>query len=114
MLWVEYEQLFGMSLRGFYEKCMEIFIEAIKRGIPLRGAISRGAAIMNEEKMLYLGQPIVEAARAEAAQNWLGIALTRSCQEVSVSEAWFLLPYTEHIKENYIKKVKKLYLRIVC
>lgn len=106
IVWVEYEQLFGMSLRGFYEKCMDIFIEAIKRGIPLRGAVSRGTAIMNEEKKLYLGQPIVEAARAEAAQNWLGIALTRSCQEASVSEAWLLLPYTEHIKESYTKKGK--------
>ncbi len=106
IVWVEYEQLFGMSLRGFYEKCMDIFNEAIKRGIPLRGAISRGTAIMDEEKQLYLGKPIVEAARAEAVQNWIGIALTRSCQEASLSEAWLLLPYDEHIKETYIKKCK--------
>lgn len=39
--------LFGMSLRGFYKKCMDIFVEAIKRGIPLRGAIARGSAIMD-------------------------------------------------------------------
>lgn len=106
IIWVEYEQSFGMSLRGFYEKCMNIFIEAIKRGIPLRGAISRGTAIMDEKKKLYLGEPIVEAARAEAVQNWMGIALTRSCQEASVSEARLLLPYTEHIKESYIKRNK--------
>lgn len=108
IVWVEYEELFGMSLRGFYEKCMDIFIEAIKRGIPLRGAISRGTAIMNDDKKLYLGKPLVEAARAEAAQNWMGIALTRSCQEAALSEAWLLLPYTEHIKEEYIKKSKDI------
>lgn len=101
IVWIEYEKLFGMSLRGFYEKCMEIFIEAIKYGIPLRGAISRGVAIMDEDKKLYLGKPIVEAAEAEIAQNWMGISLTRSCQEASVSEAWLLLPYTDHIKEAY-------------
>lgn len=106
IVWVEYEDFFGMSLRGFYEKCMDIFVEAIKRGIPLRGAISRGTAIMDEERKLYLGKPIVEAARAEAAQNWMGIALTRSCQEASISEAWLLLPYTEHIKEAYRNKQK--------
>lgn len=106
IVWVEYEELFGMNLSGFYEKCMDIFIEAIKRGIPLRGAISRGTAIMDEERKLYLGKPIVEAARAEAAQNWMGIALTRSCQEASISEAWLLLPYTEHIKETYLSKQK--------
>lgn len=106
IIWVEYMDLFGMSLRGFYEKCMHIFTEAIKRGIPLRGAISRGKAIMDEEKRLYLGQPIVEAARAEAAQNWMGIGITRSCQEAAISEARLLLPYTEHIKEDYIKNGK--------
>lgn len=106
IIWVEYEQLFGMSLRGFYEKCMDIFIEAIKRGIPLRGAISRGTAIMDEEKKLFLGTPIVEAARAEAAQNWMGIALTSSCQQATLSEAWLLLPYTEHIKKEHIKSSK--------
>lgn len=101
IVWVEYDELFGMSLRGFYEKCMDIFIEAIKRGIPLRGAISRGTAIMNEEDKLYLGKPIVEAARAETAQNWLGIGLTSSCQKAALSEAWLLLPYDEHIKETF-------------
>lgn len=108
IVWMEYERLLGMSLMGFYEKCMDIFVEAIKRGIPLRGAISRGTAIMDEDKKLYLGKPIVEAARAEGAQNWMGIALTHSCQEASVSEAWMLLPYTEHIKESYIRKSKDL------
>lgn len=107
IIWIEYEQCFGMSLRGFFEKCMNIFIEAIKRGIPLRGAISRGDAIMDEGKKLYLGEPIVEAARAEAIQNWLGIGLTKSCQELSVSEARMLLPYTEHIKESHINNIKE-------
>ena len=108
IIWIEYQPLYGMSLRGFYEKCMDIFIESIKRGIPLRGAISRGSAVMDEEKKIYLGKPIVEAARAEAAQNWMGIALTRSCQEATVSEAWLLLPYEEHIKGKNIDKSKEI------
>lgn len=108
IIWVEIWNEFGMSLQGFYEKCMHVFTEAINRGIPLRGAISRGKAIMDEENKLYLGQPIVEAARAEAAQNWMGIGLTRSCQEASISEAWLLLPYSEHIKKDYIKKGKDI------
>lgn len=108
MIWIEYEQLFGMSLRGFYEKCMDVFIEAIKQGIPLRGAISRGTAIMNVEKNIFLGKPIVEAARAEAAQNWMGIGLTRSCQQAEISEAWLLLPYTDHIKATQTKNSKDI------
>lgn len=104
IIWIEYQPLFGMSLRGFYEKCMDIFVEAIKRGIPLRGAISRGNAIMDEESKIYLGRPIVEAAKAESAQNWMGIGLTSSCQEMTVSEAWLMLPYDEHIKKDCSKK----------
>ncbi len=108
IIWIEYEPIWGMSLRGFYEKCMDIFIEATKRGIPLRGAISRGLAIMDTERNIYLGKPIVEAARAEAAQNWLGIALTKSCKEANVSEAWLLLPYEKHIKENINTDVENI------
>lgn len=108
IVWVEYYNLFGMSSHGFFEKCMEIFIEALKHGIPLRGAISRGSAIMDIQNNLYLGKPIVEAARAESAQNWLGIALTRSFQETTVSEAHLLLPYHDHINEKYIEKNKEI------
>ena len=107
IVWIEVIESFGMSLNGFYEKCMDIFIEAIKRGIPLRGAISRGTAIMNEEDKLYLGKPIVEAARAESAQNWVGVGLTASCQQASLSEAWLLLPYDGHIKDKIKNESKE-------
>ena len=107
ILWIEYEPFFEMSLRGFYEKCMDIFTEAIKNGIPLRGAISRGLAIMDCDNNIYLGKPLVEAAKAEHAQNWLGIALTKSCQEATLSEVWALLPYEEHIKKEKIYDCKK-------
>ena len=107
IIWIEYDELFGMSLRGFFEKCMHIFTEAIRRGIPLRGAISRGDAIMHEEKKLYLGKPIVEAARAEIAKNWLGIGVTRSFEEMCVSEARLVLPYEDHIKESHFNSIKE-------
>lgn len=97
-----------MSSRGFFEKCMEIFIEALKYGIPLRGAISRGSAIMDEQNNIYLGKPLVEAARAEVAQNWLGIGLTSSFQETTLSETHLLLPYHDHIKEKYLEKSKDI------
>ena len=113
IIWIEYQTLFGMSLRGFYEKCMDIFVEAIKRGIPLRGAIARGSAIMDEKRKIFLGKPIVEAARAESAQNWLGIGLTKTCKKVTVSEAWLLLPYEKHIKDKYANKGEKLFTNCV-
>lgn len=108
IVWIECHDLFGMSSRGFFEKCMKIFIEALKYGIPLRGAISRGSAIMDSQNNIYLGKPIVEAAKAEVAQNWLGIGLTSSFQETTVSETHLLLPYHDHIKEKYMEKNKEI------
>lgn len=99
-----------MNSRGFFEKCMRIFIEALKYGIPLRGAISRGSAIMDVQNNIYLGKPILETAQAEAAQNWLGIGLTSSFQETTISETHLLLPYHNHIKETYMKKDKEILL----
>ena len=55
----------------------------------------------------------MEAARAESAQNWMGIGLTSSCQVVNVLEARLLLPYDEHIKKNIVAKVRKFFLRTV-
>ncbi len=78
----------------------EFFIEAIKKGIPLRGSISRGTAIMDEENKLFLGKPLAEAAKAEPAQQWLGIGLTKSCENIYPTEARYLFPFEEHIKKD--------------
>lgn len=53
---------------------MEFFCQAIFAGIPLRGCLSTGMALMDQEKTIYFGDPIVEAARGETAQYAIGIA----------------------------------------
>jgi len=98
ILWVENDSFHQPRFGGFYEWCIHIFIEAVKRGIPLRGAISRGRAIMDDDKKIYLGEPIVEAAKLESKQAWLGVALGLSCRMIQPSEAFCLLPYKEHLK----------------
>lgn len=100
ILWVEYNEFLQPRMGGFYEKCSNIFIESIKKGIPLRGSIARGAAIMDEENKLFLGKPLVEAAKAETAQQWLGIGITKSCEDIYPTEARYLFPFCEHIKEG--------------
>lgn len=100
IIWVEYLEFPPTRMGGFYEKCSSIFIEAIKKGIPLRGSIARGTAIMDEENKLFLGKPLAEAAKAEAAQQWLGVGLTKSCEKIYPSEARYLFPFNEHIKEG--------------
>src|SRR5206468_748723 len=55
--------------------CADLISEALKIGLPLRGAISAGEAILHQKSSTYLGEPIIEAARLEHAQNWIGATL---------------------------------------
>ncbi len=100
ILWIEYDNFIQPRMGGFYEKCSIIFIEALKKGIPLRGSIARGTAIMDEKNKLYLGKPLSEAAKAEPAQRWLGIGLTKSCEKIYPTEAQFVFPFKKHIKKE--------------
>lgn len=98
IIWIEMDDPFTAILGGFFEKCSIIFCEALKRRIPLRGSISIGTSIMDEEKKIFLGKPLVEAAKGEMCQNWLGIGLGRSFRAIHTMDTRYILPYTKHIK----------------
>ena len=53
IMWIEIDGPFNELLGGFFEKCSIIFCEALKRRIPLRGTISLGNSIMDEEKRFF-------------------------------------------------------------
>jgi hypothetical protein len=53
--------------------------ELVKRGIPVRGAISHGEYVrsrMQSANVFVAGKPIVDAYRYEQAQKWIGVMLT--------------------------------------
>lgn len=100
ILWVELDGPFNTLLGGFFEKCSIVFCEALRRKIPLRGTISVGTSIMDEEKKIFLGKPLVEAAKGETCQNWLGIGLGKSFKSLHTMDTRYVLPYTEHIKAD--------------
>lgn len=78
----EIDSFLQPTMAGFLEKCCIIFCEALKRGIPLRGVVSCGMAIMDEESHIFLGRPLSEAAKAEAHQNWLGVRIGRTINNI--------------------------------
>ncbi len=57
----------------FVTRCSELVCEALAMNIPLRGAITLGDAVLSRESDFFLGAPIIEAARLEKAQNWIGL-----------------------------------------
>lgn len=85
---------------SFLQTCMEFFCQAIIAGVPLRGCISSGLAIMDLYKSIYLGQPLVEAARGETAQNALGVAFGKSFNNSHPVYNKYFIPYLAHIKEE--------------
>lgn len=85
---------------SFLQVCMEFFCEAIKASIPLRGCISTGMATMNKSKSIFLGKPLVEAARGEPAQNAIGVAFGRSFNNYHPVYNRYFIPYLRNIKSN--------------
>jgi hypothetical protein len=48
-------------------------------GWPLRGGIARGEAVLDRQRRMFLGQPIVDAHDTETAQEWVGASFHSSC-----------------------------------
>ena len=59
----------------FLSRCMALFCHALRIGVPLRGSISVGPMVLNTRENTYLGAPLVEAARLEKVQEWIGVTL---------------------------------------
>lgn len=108
IIWVDVDGPFNVLLGSFFEKCSIIFCEALKRKIPLRGTIAIGNSIMDDEKKIYLGQPLVEAAKGEPCQNWIGVGLGKSFNMIHTMDTRYILPYTNHIKADNNKSSELL------
>lgn len=83
---------------SFLQTCMEFFCQSIIAGIPLRGCISTGFAMMDPYKSIYFGSPLVEAARGEPAQNAIGFAFGKSFNVYHPVYNDYFIPYLGHMK----------------
>ena len=100
LLWSHYNP---RSVRHFLANCNDLFCHSIELGFMARGAISVGEAILDTKASIFLGQPIIEAARTEQSQHWIGAALCQSFAQASSGQPlpWEqMLLYNKHIKPN--------------
>ena len=67
VLWVQFHP---GHVQEFLYRCSRVFCKALELGIPLRGAITVGPAIFHKERSVYLGFPLIEAARLESKLDW--------------------------------------------
>ena len=75
LFWTNYSE---MSLPGFTHLISETICYGIEHKLPLRGTISVGDAILDRDSGKYLGEPIIEAARTERLQKWIGVSFGSS------------------------------------
>ena len=100
ILWVPLVQHF---ISPFMARCADLICEALKLGLPLRGALAVGPAVLHSRTRTFIGQPIVEAARLEQAQNWIGASLGLSMLASDVAGEYdpnLVLPYEAPVKPN--------------
>lgn len=77
--------------------CNEVLCHSIEVGLPLRGALALGEAVLHIDKGVFLGQPLIDAARMESAQKLIGASFTSSFMEQIVPPR-YLVPFSCHLK----------------
>jgi hypothetical protein len=100
LLWTDYSR--GPLLLGAAKSvACRFFCDCFRSGLPLRGAMAAGPAVMDPERRIFLGEPLVDAARAEAAQHCAAIGIAASWEPYfggALGRPELLLPYADHIK----------------
>lgn len=83
----------------FLDVCSEIMCHAIEIGLPLRGGISTGAAVLERDSNIYLGEPIIDAARIEHKHNFIGVSFHKNYDALAKFEK-YSLAYNKDFKDD--------------
>lgn len=100
LFWTKYSK---MSLPSFTQLISEAICYGLEHELPLRGTISVGEAILDSESGTYLGNSIIEAARTERVQQWVGASFGPSFLVPDFNKDFHLhtvLPYKSHYKDT--------------
>ncbi len=99
LFWTEYNEL---AVPSFSSLIADAICFGIEIELPLRGAIAVGHAELDSNEGIYIGNPLVEAARTEATQRWIGASFGPSFSRPDFNKGFHLhtiLPYKSHYKQ---------------
>lgn len=85
---------------NFLDVCNDLMCRGLEIGLPLRGAIAIGEGVLDQDRGIFLGQPIVEAARLEGAQMLIGSSFCHSTAS-HVIPPRFKLQFDRHLKDAH-------------
>ena len=84
---------------NFLDVCNDLMCRGLEIGLPLRGAIAVGDAILDLERHIFLGKPIVEAARLESGQSLIGVSFSKSAINQTIPKR-FSLQFDSYVKDR--------------
>lgn len=90
------------------DACNELICHGLEVGLPVRGALAAGEAVLDKRNSIFLGQPIVDAVQMEGAQCFIGASLAKSIA-TAASPCAFLIPYARHIRAGVKEDVASLF-----
>jgi hypothetical protein len=100
LFWTRYSKV---ALPSFTHCIAEAICFGLEIELPLRGAIAVGEAILDTDSGVYLGAPLVEVARTERSQQWVGASFGPSFSKPGFNEGFYLntiLPYKSQYKDR--------------
>lgn len=100
LLWSDYD---AFRFPAFCQMCSDFFCECIELGLPVRGGIAVGDTHLDADSGIFVGPPLVEAARVESAQMWIGISFGASFAREPYSSHFdprTVLAYAKHRKRD--------------
>ena len=100
LFWTDFNEI---SLPSFTHQISEAICFSIEIKLPLRGTLSVGDLVLDSETRTYLGNPLVEAARTERNQQWIGVSFGTSFTTLDRKIGFHLdtvLPYKSHYKDR--------------
>lgn len=85
---------------NFLDVCNDLMCRGLEVGLPLRGAIAVGDAVLDQDRSIFLGQPIVDAARLESGQKLISASFCASVVGQIIPPR-FTLQFDRHIKDTH-------------
>jgi len=100
LFWTQYSK---MALPSFTHLIAEAICFGLETELPLRGAVAVGESVLDAGGGVFLGEPLVEVARTEREQQWIGVSFGPSFTKPGFNEGFYLhtvLPYKSHYKDR--------------
>lgn len=75
---------------AFLDTCNEFICRSLQVGLPVRGALAVGDAVLDKARNIFLGQPIIDAHALEVGQRFIGAGMCTSFMDQTIPERYRL------------------------